>query len=145
MASAAVAAISTASKISCCLYEFISSAKKVDITIELLYTAVLGLEPSLRNVEKKMKNPSVTEATKDHSLYAGSLDAIDCSLQNCEHTLRAFSDMLPENRANRKFNIFKKAVVQFQLNLSQNEMHSLRCRIQDHSTNLQIAMHTLTL
>lgn len=145
MASAAVAATSTAYKISRSLYDFIRSAKKVDTAIELLYTAVVRLEASLKNVDATLKSPGVIKATKKHSLCAGSLNAINCSLQDCEHTLRAFSDLLPENRANQKPNIFKKAVAQFKLDLSQSEMNSLRCRIQDHSTSLQIAMHTLTL
>lgn len=65
--------------------------KKVDVTVELLYTAVLGLEASLNNVERNMRSPGVTEATEDHSLYAGSLDAMTapCKIANipCVHFL----------------------------------------------------------
>lgn len=145
VATAAVAATSTAYKISCSLYGFIQSAKKVDTTIELLYTAVVRLEASLKNVDATLKSPGVIEATKNQSLYAGSLKAIDCSIRDCEHTLRAFSDVLPGQRTSQKFSMFKKAVDQIKLNLNQSEMNSLRSHIQAHSTSLQIAMHTLTL
>ena len=145
ISSAAIAATCTVCKISCSLYEFIQRARKVDTTVELLYTAVLRLEASLKNVDATLKGSGVIEATKDPSLYGGSLNAIRCSLEDCEHTLRAFSDVLPENREDQKHNLFKKAVLQIKLNLSRSEMNSLRAHILDHSTSLQIAMHTLTL
>ena len=145
IASAAVAATSTAYKVSCSLYEFISSAKKAETTVELLYTSVVRLEATLKHVDATLKDPGVSETTKDHSVYAGSLNAINCAIQDCNHTLNAFFNILPKNRDNRKLNIFKKAIIQLKLDLNQKEMNSLRSRIHEHSTNLQIAMHTLTL
>ena len=117
--------------------------RKVDIAIELLYTAVARLKAYLNGVHAALKNLGVIEATRDMALYGRSLDAVKCSLQDCEHTLRAFSDVLPENRAIQKRNTFLKAMVKIKLNLSKNEMKSLRSHIQDHSISLRLAMHTL--
>ena len=73
IASAAVALTSSAYMVSCKLYEFISSAKKTDTTVELLYTAVIRLEASLKVVDETLKSAAVAEATNDRSLYAAPL------------------------------------------------------------------------
>lgn len=146
IATAAVSATSAACKVSCSLYEFISSAKKVDKTIELLYTAVIRLEGSLKNVQATLQSENIIKATKKQHLYQGSLKAVEHSLRDCQHTLQALADILPElPPPEQRFDTFKKTMLQLKLNMEQNELNSLRSNIQSHSTSLQIAMQTLTL
>lgn len=101
IAGAAAGAATAAYKISCNLHELSKGARKVETSLELLYTAVVGLEAPLKNVEATLRSRSVIRATKNRATYwyAGSLKAIECSLQDCEHTLRAFSDVLPGDRS----------------------------------------------
>ena len=146
IAMAVGAASRAAWSVSSILYSFVSSAKKIDKTLNSLYTAVQGLEDSLKSVETTFEQPAVKAATVDVQIHRVSLRSLTHSIEDCKHTLDALATQLKDvGPRERQSSALKKPILQIKLNMSQSEIDSLRLHIQSHSTSVQVALHSLNL
>ena len=146
IAAAVGTASSTAWRISLTLYTFISSAKKVDRSIDMLYTAFQGLETAIKNIETTLREPVVRTATTHRQDHDDLLLGIEQSIKDCQQTLDATDEQLSNvGPSSRNSSIWKKSLLQLNLNLADTEIKTLRLHIQSHCTSLQVALHSLTL
>ena len=114
---AAVSIAGTALNISITLGTFISGAKKVDQSINQLYSAVKGLENLLKNLGTTVKNPAIQAETASRNIHTGLLQYISQSLDVCKHTLdELYIELKDFDPSRRKSGKFKKPILQFKLN-----------------------------
>lgn len=120
------------------LYTFISSAKKVDKSLENLHVDVRGLTRVLEDIETFLKDVIIAQ-TSDAALGTeGAWGPIYNAIQDTRRTVQELQDVLDHLGPPEKVtNAFKKTVKQVKLNLNSDEISSIKSRIQWHSTVLR--------
>ena len=112
------------------LYTFVTSAKKVDKSLENLHGDVRGLTRVLEDIETFLKD--VAPGTE------GAWDPIYNAIQDTRRTIddlqKTLDGLGPPSEVT---NAFKKTVKQVQLNFSSEEISDIRSRIQWHSNILR--------
>ena len=112
------------------LYTFVTSAKKVDKSLENLHGDVRGLTRVLEDIETFLKD--VAPGTE------GAWDPIYNAIQDTRRTIKDLQKILDRlGPPSKVTNGLKKTVKQVQLNFSSEEISDIRSRIQWHSTVLR--------
>ena len=112
------------------LYTFVTSAKKVDKSLENLQGDVRGLTRVLEDIETFLKD--VIPGTE------GAWDPIYNAIHDTRRTIQDLQKILDRlGPPNGVTNAFKKTVKQVQLNFNSDEISNIRSRIQWHSTALR--------
>ena len=112
------------------LYTFITSAKKVDKSLENLHVDVRSLTRVLEDIETFLKD--VIPGTE------GAWDQIYNAIHDTRRTIKDLQKILDGlGPASKATNAFKKTVKQVQLNLNSDEISNIRSRVQWHSTALR--------
>ena len=112
------------------LYTFVTSATKVDKSLEDLQEDVRGLTRVLENIETFLK--SVVPGTE------GAWDSISDAIHKTRDTIKDLQMILDHlGPPNKVTNSFKKTVKQVQLNLNSDEISKIRFRVQGHSIVLR--------
>lgn len=120
------------------LYTFITSAKKVDKSLEDLNGDVRGLTRVLEDIETSLKDTVIARTSYATSRKDGSWGPIHVAIQDTHSTVEDLEKVLdglgpPGNLTNG----FKKAVKQVQLNINSDEITSIKLRVHWHSTILR--------
>ena len=112
------------------LYTFITSAKKVDKSLENLQVDLRSLTRVLEDIETFLKD--VAPGTE------GAWGPIYNAIQDTRRTINDLQKILDRlGPSSEVINAFKKTVKQVQLNLESDEINNIRSRIQWHSTVLR--------
>ena len=112
------------------LYTFVTSAKKVDKSLENLHGDVRGLTRVLEDIETFLKN--VVPGPE------GAWDPIYNAIQDTRRTIKDLQKILDSlGPPSGVIKAFKKTVKQVQLNFNSDEISDIRSRIQWHSTVLR--------
>ena len=121
------------------LYTFITSAKKVDQSLENLQSEVRGLTRVLEDIEKFLKDVIITQTRNTMPGIDGAWGPIYNAIQDTQHTIKALQKVLGSlGSPSEVTNGFKKTVKQIQLNINLEEISNIRSRIQWHSTSLRM-------
>ena len=121
------------------LYTFITSAKKVDKSLENLQNEVRGLTRVLEDIETFLKDVIIAQ-TKNATLGRdGAWGPIYNAVQDTRHTIEALQKVLDRLGSPRDItNGIKKTMKQIQLNINSEEINDIRSRVQWHSTSLRM-------
>ena len=120
------------------LYTFITSASKVDKSLEDLQREVRGLTRVLEDIETFQD--LIVAQTKNATRGVDSAWApIYNAIQDTRHTIEALQKVLDRlGSPSDVTNGIKKIVKQAQLNINLEEINSIRSRVQWHSTSLRM-------
>lgn len=112
------------------LYTFVTSAKKVDKSLENLHVDVRGLTRVVEDIEIFLKD--VIPGTQ------ATCDPIYNAIRDTRHTIKDLQKILDRlGPPSEVTNVFKKTAKQVQMNLNSDEISSIRSRIQWHSSVLR--------
>ena len=121
------------------LYTFITSAKKVDKSLENLQSEVRGLTRVLEDIETFLKDVIIAQTRNSTPGIDGAWGPIYNAIRDTRHTIKALQKVLDRlGSPSEVTNGIKKTVKQIQLNINSDEINSIRSRIQWHSTSLRM-------
>lgn len=120
------------------LYTFITSAKKVDKSLQDLNGEVRSLTRVLEDIETSLKDTVVAQTSFATSKTDGAWAPIHNATQDTHTTVEELDKVLsglgpPGNLRNG----FKKTVKQVQLNFHSDQITSIKLRVHWHSTTLR--------
>ena len=113
------------------LYTFVTSAKKVDKSLENLHGEVRGLVRVLEDIETFLRDHAIsgTNAVWDPTYIA---------IKDTRRTIKTLQKVLDQlGPASKLTNGIKKALKQIQLNFNSDEIADIKSRIHWHSTILR--------
>ena len=120
------------------LYSFITSAKKVDKTLESLNVEVRGLTRVLEDIETYLKDITIAQTSHATARKDGVWGPIYSAIQDTQRTIEALQEVLDRlGPPSKVTNGLKKTVKQIQLDFNSDEVSNIRSRIQCHSTILR--------
>ncbi len=120
------------------LYSFITSAKKVDKTLENLNVEVRGLTRVLEDIETFLKDITIAQTSHATSRKDGVWGPIYSAIQDTQRTIEALQEVIDRlGPPSKVTNGLKKTVKQIQLDFNSDEVSKIRSRIQCHSTILR--------
>ncbi len=120
------------------LYSFITSAKKVDKSLENLIGEVRGLTRVLEDLETFLKDITIAQTSHATSGKDGVWSPIYNAIEDTQRTVQALQEVLDRlGPPSKVTNGFKKTVKQIQLDCNSDEVSNIRSRIQCHSTILR--------
>lgn len=120
------------------LYTFVTSAKKVDETLERLHGDVRGLTRVLEDIETFLKDIILAQ-TRHATLgtddaWGRIYNAIHDTRRTIEDLQKVLDRLGPPSKIT---NGYKKAVKEVHLNINSDEISKIRSRVQWHSTVLR--------
>ena len=120
------------------LYTFVTSAKKVDKSLENLHVDVRGLTRVLEDIDTNLKDVNIAQTSDAAPGTEGAWDPTYNAIHDTRHTVQDLQGVLDRlGPPDRVTNAFKKTVKQVQLNLNSDEIGNIRSRIQWHTTVLR--------
>ena len=120
------------------LYTFVTSAKKVDKSLENLHVDVRGLTRVLEDIETFLRDVIDAQTSDAAPGTEGAWGPIYNAVHDTRRTIKDLQDVLDRlGPPSKVTNAFKKTVKQVQLNLNSDEISNIRSRIQWHSTVLR--------
>ena len=120
------------------LYTFITSAKKVDETLENLQGDVRGLTRVLEDIEAFLKGVIIAQTSHATPGTDAAWDPIYNAIHDTRRTIEDLQKVLDRLGPPSKITDgYKKAVKQVQLNINSDEISNIRSRVQWHSTVLR--------
>ena len=130
IAGAVGTALGTLYKVTDTLFTFVTSAKKVDKSLENLQVDVRGLTRVLEDIETFLKD--VILGTE------GAWDPIYNAIHDTRDTIKDLQKILDRlGPPSEVTNAFKKTVKQVQLNFNSDDISNIRSRVQWHSIVLR--------
>ena len=120
------------------LYTFVTSAKKVDKSLENLQGDVRRLTRVLEDVEIFLKDVIIAQTSHATPGTEGAWSPIHKAIHDIRRTIQDLQNVLDRlGPPSKVTNAFKKTVKQVQLNLNSDEISDIRSRVQWHSTVLR--------
>ena len=120
------------------LYTFVTSAKKVDKSLENLQGDVRGLTRVLEDIETFLKDVIIAQTSHATPGAEGAWGPIYNAINDTRGTIKDLQKILDRLGPPKEVtNAFKKTVKQVQLNFNSDEISNIRSRIQWHSTVLR--------
>ena len=120
------------------LYTFVTSAKKVDKSLEDLQGDVRGLTRVLENIETFLKDVVIAQTSHAAPGTEGAWGPIYNAIHDTRRTVKDLQKILDRlGPPSEVTNAFKKTVKQVQLNFNSDDISNIRSRIQWHSTVLR--------
>jgi len=128
------------------LYSFVTSAKKVDESLESLHLEIQGLNRALDAIAVILNKIGDLQSDDPTLQSSGIWSSIDLTIKDCRRTFDAFNKLLPSRSGpSSKSSFFRKGIKQMKLNLSKEEITNLRSHIGTHTTSLQLALQMINL
>ena len=120
------------------LYTFITSATKVDKSLENLQREVRGLTRVLEDIET-FQDVIVAQTRNATRGMDGAWAPIYNNIQDTRYTIDALQKVLDRlGSPSEVTNSIKKAITQIHLNINSEEINNIRSRVQWHSTSLRM-------
>lgn len=120
------------------LYSFITSAKKVDKSLENLNGEVRGLTRALEDIETFLKDIVIAQTSHTTSMADGAWGPIYNAIKDTRRTVKALKKVLDGlGPPSQLTNGIKKTAKQIQLDFNSDEISNIKSRVQWHSTVLR--------
>ena len=138
IAAAVGPALKTLYSVTTTLYNFISSAKKVDQALENLNGDVRGLTRVLEDIETFLKDVIIAQTSHATSKKDGVWGPIYNAIQDTQRTIEALQVVLDRlGPSSKVVNGFQKTMKQIQLEFNSDEISNIKDRVRWHSTILR--------
>lgn len=148
IATALFAASQAVFSVSTSLQALIKSAKVVDKSLDALHDEVKNLTTVLDAITSTVEQPLISEARENTVLASGVWKSIEHAVKDCQHTIAALQEIVDgfgDLSSSKSFSKLQKTIKQVKLNISANDISSIRSRIHTHSISLQLALQMATL
>ena len=146
IATAAGTASKTLYSISATLYTFISSAKKVDMSLEALHDEVNAMARALDSVQSVLKHPLILQTKAEIPDADHVWTSTASAIRDTQKTARILQEVVRGFRTlDASPNVFRKAYMQIKINFNSKNIHEIRTLCQSHFNSLNVSLHLVTM
>ena len=146
IAAAAGTASKTLYSISTTLYTFISSAKKVDESLEALHNEVKSMARALDSVQSVLKQPLILRMKAEIPGVDHVWTSTASAIGDTQKTARILQELVKGlGTLDASPNIFRKAHMQLNINFNSKDIHEIRALCQSHFNSLSVSLHLVTM
>lgn len=122
------------------LYDFIEGTRLVDEKIDAIYAEIQSLARMVSSVESTIRAPALRSSGPDDLWLR-----VEACLTQCQSMMQGFSQIVEKLESKRKSTPLRDAIRYFRLTLNEDELVSIRARIQTHTQSLSLIVQTLNL
>ena len=146
IATAAGAAGKTLYSISTTLYTFISSAKKVDESLEALHIEVKAMAGALDSVQSVLKQPLILRTKAEIPGVDHVWTSTASAIGDTQKTARILQELVKGlGTLDASPNVFRTAQMQLRVNFHSKDINEIRSLCQSHFNSLNVSLHLVTM
>ena len=146
IATAAGTASKTLYSISTTLYTFISSAKKVDKSLEALHNEVKATARALDSVQSVLKQPFILRTKAELPGADDVWTSTASAIGDTQKTARILQELVKGlGSLDPSPNVFRKAQMQLKINFNSKDIQEIRTLCQSHFNSLNVSLHLVTM